>query len=169
MANYHLAQLNIAQLKAPLESPQLADFVANLERINALAEAAPGFVWRLQDEEGDATAIRPFGGEVLVNMSVWQDVQSLSDYVYKGAHTEMLKRRREWFDKVEQAHQVLWWVPAGHCPDVREAAERLAHLREHGPSAYAFSFRQAFAAPDLAESDGRNGAHGTSFRAGLAP
>lgn len=147
MANYHLAQLNIAQLKAPLDSPQLADFVANLERINALAEAAPGYVWRLQDEAGDATAIRPFGDEVLVNMSLWRDVQSLSDYVYKSAHTEMLKRRREWFDKVEQAHQVLWWVPAGHRPSVQEAAERLAHLRAHGATGHAFSFRQAFAAP----------------------
>src|SRR5690606_7968297 len=110
-----------------------------------LAEASPGYVWRLQDEAGDATAIRPFGEEVLVNLSVWVDVQSLSDYVYKSAHTEMLKRRREWFAKVEQAHMVLWWVPAGHRPGVEEAAERLAHLREHGASAHAFSFRQAFA------------------------
>ncbi len=148
MPAYHLAQLNIATLLAPLDSPQLAGFVANLERINALAEASPGFIWRLQDEAGDATAIRPFGDEVLVNMSVWRDVQSLSDYVYKGAHTEMLKRRREWFDKVEQAHQVLWWVPTGHCPDVREAAERLAHLREHGATAHAFTFRHSFVAPD---------------------
>ena len=148
MPAYHLAQLNIATLLAPLDSPQLAGFVANLERINALAEASPGFIWRLQDEAGDATAIRPFGDEVLVNMSVWRDVQSLSDYVYKGAHTEMLKRRREWFDKVEQAHMVLWWVPAGHCPDVSEAAERLAHLREHGATEHAFTFRHSFAAPD---------------------
>ncbi|WP_252275579.1 DUF3291 domain-containing protein [Pseudomonas subflava] len=148
MSRYHLAQLNIASMKAPLESPDMVDFVNNLERINALAEASPGYVWRLQDEAGDATAIRPFGDEVLVNMSVWTDVQSLSDYVYTSAHTEMLKRRREWFDKVEQAHQVLWWVPAGHRPGVAEAAERLAHLREHGATAHAFTFRRAFAAPD---------------------
>lgn len=147
MSIHHLAQLNIAAMKAPLESAEMADFVANLERINTLAEAAPGFVWRLQDEAGDATAIRPFGDEVLVNMSVWQDVQSLSDYVYKSAHTEMLKRRREWFGRIEQAHQVLWWVPSGHRPDVAEAAERLAHLREHGATAHAFTFRHAFAAP----------------------
>lgn len=153
MSRYQLAQLNIATLLAPLDSPQLADFVANLERINALAEAAPGYVWRLQDEDGDATAIRPFGDEVLVNMSVWRDVQALSDYVYKSAHTEMLKRRREWFAKVGQAHMVLWWVPAGHRPSVEEAAARLAHLHEHGPSAHAFSFRQAFAAPDAALSE----------------
>lgn len=125
----------------------MADFVANLERINALAEGSPGYVWRLQDEAGDATAIRPFGDEVLVNMSVWHDVQSLSDYVYKSAHTEMLKRRREWFERVEQAHQVLWWVPAGHRPSVVEASERLAHLREDGATAQAFTFRHAFAAP----------------------
>lgn len=147
MSAYHLAQLNIAWMKAPLESPEMADFVANLERINALAEGSPGYVWRLQDEAGDATAIRPFGDEVLVNMSLWQDVQSLSDYVYKSAHTEMLKRRREWFGRVEQAHQVLWWVPAGHRPDVVEAAERLAHLREHGATQQAFTFRHTFAAP----------------------
>lgn len=148
MSRYQLAQLNIATMKEPLESPGMADFVANLERINALAEASPGYVWRLQDEAGDATAIRPFGEEVLVNLSVWDDVQSLSDYVYKSAHTEMLKRRREWFDKVGEAHMVLWWVPAGHRPSVEEAAERLALLREQGASAQAFSFRQAFAAPD---------------------
>lgn len=147
MSAYHLAQLNIALMKAPLESPEMADFVANLERINALAEAAPGYIWRLQDEAGDATAIRPFGDDVLVNMSVWQDVQSLSDYVYKSAHAEMLKRRREWFARVEQMHQVLWWVPAGHRPSVAEAAERLAYLREHGATAQAFTFRHAFAAP----------------------
>lgn len=147
MSAYHLAQLNIAWMKAPLESPEMADFVANLERINALAEGSPGYVWRLQDEAGDATAIRPVGDEVLVNMSVWEDVQSLSDYVYKSAHTEMLKRRREWFERVEQAHQVLWWVPAGHRPSVTEAAERLAHLREHGATAQAFTFCHAFAAP----------------------
>ncbi|MDH1728087.1 DUF3291 domain-containing protein [Ectopseudomonas chengduensis] len=135
MSAYHLAQLNIAWMKTPLESPEMADFVANLERINALAEGSPGYVWRLQDEAGDATAIRPFGDEVLVNMSVWQDVQSLSDYVYKSAHTEMLKRRREWFERVEQAHQVLWWVPAGHRPSLVEAVERLAHLREYGAPA----------------------------------
>ena len=154
MSRYHLAQLNIAMLREPLESPGMADFVANLERINALAEASPGYLWRLQDEAGDATAIRPFGAEVLVNLSLWRDVQSLSDYVYKSAHSEMLKRRREWFDKAEQAHMVLWWVPAGHRPGVEEAAERLAHLREHGPSAHVFGFRQAFAAPDALVTQG---------------
>ncbi|WP_298190086.1 DUF3291 domain-containing protein [uncultured Pseudomonas sp.] len=148
MSIYQLAQLNIASMKEPLESPSMADFVANLQRINALAEASSGYVWRLQDEAGDATAFRPFGDDVLVNLSVWRDVQALSDYVYKSAHTEMLKRRQEWFSKVSAAHMVLWWVPTGHRPTVVEAAERLALLRDHGASAEAFSFRQAFAAPN---------------------
>lgn len=149
MSAYQLAQLNIANMKAPLESPSMADFVANLQRINALAEASPGYVWRLQDEAGDATALRPFGDDVLVNLSVWHDVQALSDYVYKSAHREMLKRRKEWFSKVSAAHMVLWWVPAGHQPSVAEAAERLALLHEQGASAEAFNFRQAFAPPDV--------------------
>ncbi|WP_342244453.1 DUF3291 domain-containing protein [Pseudomonas sp. OTU5201] len=149
MSNTHeLAQLNIATMKAPLDSPVLADFVANLEPVNALADRAPGFVWRLQDEEGDATAIRPFGPEVLVNLSVWRDVASLTDFVYRSAHVEMLRRRKEWFERVSIAHQVLWWVPKGHRPDVREAAQRLAQLRDTGPTPEAFTFRQTFLAPD---------------------
>ncbi|WP_332820598.1 DUF3291 domain-containing protein [Pseudomonas sp.] len=149
MSAYQLAQLNIASMKEPLESPGMADFVANLERISALAEASPGFVWRLQDEAGDATALRPFGEEVLVNLSLWRDVEALKDYAYKSAHAEMLKRRNEWFARMGEAHMVLWWVPAGHLPSVGEAAERLQLLRELGPTAQAFSFRQAFAPADM--------------------
>ncbi len=149
MSLYQLAQLNIASMLQPLESPGMADFVANLERINALAEASPGFVWRLQDEAGDATAIRPFGEEVLVNLSLWRDVEALRDYVYKSAHAEILKRRAEWFARMGEAHMVLWWVPAGHLPSVEEAAERLRLLREQGPSVQAFSFRQTFSATDM--------------------
>jgi hypothetical protein len=149
MSNTHeLAQLNIALMKTPLDSPGMADFVANLAPVNALAERSPGFVWRLQDEEGDATAIRPFGPEVLVNLSVWRDVASLTDFVYRSAHVEMLQRRKEWFERASGMHQVLWWVPKGHRPDVREAAVRLARLREHGPTPEAFTFRQTFLAPD---------------------
>ncbi|WP_044875380.1 DUF3291 domain-containing protein [Pseudomonas sp. LFM046] len=149
MSNTHeLAQLNIASMKASLDSPVMADFVANLAPINALADNAPGFVWRLQDEEGDATTIRPFGPDVLVNLSVWRDVSSLIEFVYRSAHVEMLQRRKEWFERLSGVHQVLWWVPKGHRPDVREAAERLARLREAGPTPEAFTFRQTFLAPD---------------------
>ncbi|AOY00675.1 DUF3291 domain-containing protein [Jeongeupia sp. USM3] len=155
MPTYQLAQLNIATLLAPLDSPQLAGFVAELDRINALAEAAPGFVWRLQDEAGDATAIRPFGDDVLVNMSVWDGVDALHDYVYRSDHAQIFKRRREWFDKMRDAYMVLWWVPAGHVPTSEEAAQRLAHLRQHGPTPYAFTFRDPCPPPDaVAEAAG---------------
>lgn len=149
MSNTHeLAQLNIAVMKAPLDSPAMADFVANLAPVNALADNAQGFVWRLQDEEGDATAIRPFGPEVLVNLSVWSEVASLTDFVYRSAHVEMLRRRKEWLERASGMHQVLWWVPKGHRPDVHEAAARLVQLREAGPTPAAFTFRQTFLAPD---------------------
>jgi hypothetical protein len=148
MSRYELAQLNIAIMKEPLESPTMADFVANLDRINALAEGSPGFVWRLQTDEGDATALRPLGDDTLVNLSVWKDVESLNHYVYKTAHVEIMRRRREWFDRMREAHFVLWWVPQGHRPTVLEAANKLALLRADGPTADAFSFRDAFAPPD---------------------
>lgn len=150
MSQYELAQLNIATMKEPLDSPLMTDFVANLDRINALAEQAPGFVWRLQTEEGDATALRPLGENTLVNMSVWRDVQSLNDYVYRSAHVEIVRRRKEWFERMAQAWAVLWWVPSGHRPDVAEAAERLAELRAQGPTPRAFTFKQAYPAPDEA-------------------
>lgn len=147
MSNYQIAQLNIATLKAPIDSPQLSDFVANLDRINALAEASPGFVWRLQTEEGDATGIDYFGTDRIVNMSLWDSIESLHDYVYRSAHIEIMRRKKEWFHQMGQAYMVLWWVPVGHIPSVEEAAKKLELLREHGPTAQAFTFRKAFPAP----------------------
>jgi hypothetical protein len=125
----------------------MADFVANLDRINALAEQAPGFVWRLQDSEGNATALRPFGPDTLVNMSVWASLEQLSNYVYQSAHVEIMKRRKEWFARMQDASTVLWWVPQGHRPDEHEAMQRLQTLRALGPSEKAFGFKQAFGAP----------------------
>ena len=151
MSRYHLAQLNVGIIKAPLESPVMADFVNNLDRINALAEASLGFVWRLQTEEGNATALRPTEDEnFLVNMSVWEDADSLSRFVFKSAHVEIMRRRREWFERMVEAYLVLWWVPKGHVPTVDEALAKLARLREHGPSPEAFTFRTAFPPPDAA-------------------
>lgn len=147
MSTSQLAQLNIAQLLEPLDSPRLADFVANLDRINQLAEQSPGFVWRLQDETGDATAIRPFADDVIVNMSVWQDLAALHAFAFRSAHADILRRRREWFARMADAYAVLWWVPTGHQPSLQEAAARLAHLRAHGPTEFAFTFRDAFPAP----------------------
>ena len=147
MTTHHLAQLNIARLSAPLDSPPLADFVANLDRINALAEGSPGFVWRLKDEAGDATAIRPLGDDTLINVSVWQDLASLQAFVYRSAHVEIMKRRKEWFEALTEAFVVLWWVPVGHQPTAQEAVDRLALLRRDGPTPQAFGFKSAFGPP----------------------
>lgn len=148
MADYQLAQLNIGTIKAPLDTPLMADFTNNLDRINALAEASEGFVWRLKDDSGNATDYRPLDPLTIVNMSVWQDIDSLMQYVYKSEHVAMMRRRKEWFERMETAFMVLWWVPADHEPTVAEALERLEHLRNNGESSYAFSFRKPFAAPD---------------------
>lgn len=148
MPGYQLAQLNVGIIKGPMDSPLMADFAANLARINALAEQSPGFVWRLQTEDGDATAIRPFEDKnLLVNMSVWSDLDSLSRYVYHSAHVQLMRRRREWFERMHQAFLVLWWVPMGHRPSLTEAVEKLEALRAHGPTPAAFTFRDAFAPP----------------------
>lgn len=150
MSTYHLAQLNIVKLREPLLSPSMADFVNNLDRINALAEQSSGYVWRLKDDiGGNATAIRPFGDDIIVNMSVWTDIAALREYTYKSAHTEILRRRREWFDPMPEAFMVLWWVSEGHNPTVEEAAERLAHLRQFGPTEKAFTFKENFPAPEI--------------------
>ena len=147
MSAYQLAQLTIATLLAPLDSPQLHDFTANLERINALGEASPGFVWRLKDEAGDATAFRPFGDDVIVNMSEWQDIDTLADFAYRSEHVDFFRRRREWFARMATPAQVLWWVPHGHRPTLQEAADRLAQLAPHGPGPSAFTFARRFDAP----------------------
>jgi len=142
----HLAQLNIAEAVASMESPVMADFIANTDRINALAEKHPGFVWRLKGEETDHSySIQAFENEaLLVNMSVWKDRESLFDYVYNSGHIEIFKRRKEWFHKMPKMHMVLWYVEEGHIPTVLEAKERLEHLQAQGESEYAFSFKSSY-------------------------
>jgi len=125
MSAYELAQLNIARMKVPLEAPSMADFVANLDRINALAESSPGFVWRLKTDDGNATALRPLGEETLINVSVWKDVEALNKYVYQSAHVGIMRRRKEWFERMREAYIVLWWIPRGHRPSVTEAIAKL--------------------------------------------
>ena len=146
MSAYHLAQLNIAKMKFAIDSPELADFVARLEDINALADESPGFVWRLQTEDGDATAVDYFGPDYLVNMSVWADVESLHGYVYRSAHNEVMAQRKQWFDRMLEAYTVLWWIPTGTVPTIEQADERLQKLRQNGPGAEAFTFKQIFPA-----------------------
>lgn len=148
MSRYHLAQINVARLKAPIDSPQLKDFVDNLDRINELAENSEGFVWRLKGDGNDATALRPFGDDVIVNMTVWRDADSLRNYVYNSPHTAIMKRRREWFARMAEAYYCMWWVPAGHVPTVEEAAARLEVIRVKGPTPESFNFGEAFPAPD---------------------
>jgi len=147
---YELAQLNIGVIKGPIDSPVMAEFVANLDRINALAERTPGFVWRLQTEEGNATAIRPYpeNENMAVNMSVWKDVDSLRLFVFHSEHVQIMRRRQEWFEKMTEAFLVLWWVPRGHRPGIEEAKAKLEMLRAKGSTAEAFTFRQAFPPPD---------------------
>ncbi|MEU7279587.1 DUF3291 domain-containing protein [Streptomyces sp. NPDC045431] len=142
---YELAQVNISRLKSPLDSPELKDFVDALDPVNAVADAADGFVWRLQSEGGNATDVPVFGDEwLIVNLSVWRDVDALTAFMYAGRHRELLSRRNEWFERIKEAMTALWWVEAGHRPTVEEAEKRLVHLREHGPTPHAFTLRTTF-------------------------
>jgi Domain of unknown function (DUF3291) len=146
--DYRVAQVNIGMPKAPTDSPLLADFMAALDRINALADESPGFVWRLETEDGNATAIRPFEDErLMINMSVWESIDELATFVYRSAHVDVMRRRREWFEHM-RLYMALWWVPAGHAPTTVEARERLDHLAEHGPTPFAFTFKVRFPRPD---------------------
>jgi len=142
----YLAQFNIAEALDSMDSPVMADFINNTDRINALADAQPGFVWRLKGEySDDSYSIKAFDNDLmLVNMSVWKDRQSLFDYVYNTGHVEIFKRRKEWFQKMPKMHMVLWYVEEDHIPTVDEGIERLEHLREHGESEHAFSFKSNY-------------------------
>ncbi|ARV59993.1 hypothetical protein BZZ01_16400 [Nostocales cyanobacterium HT-58-2] len=150
---YHLAQVNIATLRAPLDAPEMADFVAQIRSINAIADADPGFVWRLRSEGAeDATSIRAFDDDrILITLTVWKSVEALSNYVYRSAHAGMIRDRRHWFEKVDQPILALWWIPAGQFPTVAEAKERLEHLRSYGSTLYAFSFNKPFPCPEAVE------------------
>lgn len=150
MSNYQLAQLNIGVPNGPIESAVMADFVAQLDQINALAERSPGFVWRLKDDANNATSFRPYDDDTLMNLSVWEDPVALRNYVYRSAHSAVMKRRREWFQHMKEAYLVLWWVPNGHRPTIEEAVSRLNILRTRGPSEMAFTFGKLFAPPDAA-------------------
>jgi hypothetical protein len=154
MSAFHLAQVNIGRLRAPIDDPLMEGFRSQLDPINALADRSPGFVWRLQTEEGNATSIRPYEDErMAINMSVWESLEALQQFVYKSAHVSPLRDRQAWFEPIEGPILALWWVAAGHIPTVAEAKERLSHLAQHGPSPHAFTFRIPFPAPD-AEAGG---------------
>ena len=146
--NYHLAQINISRLIAPLDDPKIAEFVSLLEPINALADKALGFVWRLQSESGNAADIAynedPF---VIVNMSVWESIETLREFAYKSSHREVFRDRAKWFEKAVKPGYCLWWIPSGHIPTVAEGRERLEHNQKHGATPHSFWFSQPFPQP----------------------
>ena len=151
MTRYHLAQINIGRLKAPMDAPETAGFAQNLDRINALAEAQEGFVWRLTGEGNNATDIVAFDDPMMIlNMSVWTGPEALAAYVYRTGHRDVMRRRAEWFEKME-LFMCLWWVPVGHRPTPAEGIARLETLRQRGPTREAFTFREPFPAPDEAQ------------------
>ena len=155
MTRFHLAQVNIGRFVAPIDDPVMEGFRSQLDPVNALADGTPGFVWRLQTEEGNATAIRPvdYDDRMAINMSVWESLEALQKYVYQTAHVVPLRDRKRWFEPIEGPILALWWVPAGHLPTVAEAMERLAHLKRYGPTAHAFTFRTPFPAPDAESTE----------------
>jgi heme-degrading monooxygenase HmoA len=151
MSGYHLAQLNIATPAVPVDGPVFAEFMALLPEVNALAEHSPGFVWRLTAEDShDATSLRPYGPDIMVNMSVWESVEALREFTYRSAHLEPMRRRREWFTAPDGPYLVLWWVSAGHRPGFDEAKARLDLLIAGGPGPAAFTLRETYPAPDAA-------------------
>jgi hypothetical protein len=146
--NYHLAQINIGRLIAPIDDPKIAEFVAQLAPINAIADRAPGFVWRLQSESGNATDIAYNDDpSIMVNMSVWESLETLRDYAYRSDHMKVFRDRAKWFVKMDKPHYCLWWVPDGNIPTVAEGRERLEHYQTHGATPYSFWFSQEFPQP----------------------
>jgi len=154
MPTFHIAQVNIGRVKAPIDDPIMAGFVSQLDAINALADRSPGFVWRLQTDSGNATYFRPYPEDdrILMNMSVWESIEALRDYVYRGAHAEVMRQRRNWFELFSGVYVALWWVPAGHRPGIDEARKRLEHLDAHGPTQFAFTFARTFPPDELFQS-----------------
>lgn len=151
---YHLAEINVAKAKAEMDDPLMHGFVSRLDEINALAEASSGFVWRLKDDGGDATALRYFDDPlIIVNMSVWEDVESLKHYTYGTMHVEVFKQRKAWFELFGRPHFVMWWIPAGHIPTVVEAQAKLEYIHLQGPGPEAFNFSKIYGPPQAEAAD----------------
>jgi hypothetical protein len=148
MAGYEIAQLNVGRAVGPIDGAAMADFVARLDEINALAEASPGFVWRLKGDNNNATELLYTPDPLfIVNLSVWCSIDELHAFTYASTHKELFRRRFEWFERRETPNTVLWWQPAGTIPDVRDALGRLQRLSTNGPAPDAFTFKQRFPPP----------------------
>jgi hypothetical protein len=146
---YHIAEINIAKMKGvDINDPIMKEFMENLDRVNEIAESSEGFVWRLKDESNNATNLNPYDDEqILINVSVWESIEQLENFMYKTFHSDFLKRRKEWFLAYGTAHTAMWWVSAGHLPSLQEAVDKLEYLQKHGASLESFDFRNKFAAP----------------------
>lgn len=146
---FHLAEINIAKMKGVnINDPMMKEFVDNLNVVNQIAERSKGFIWRLKDENNNATSLNPYDDEqIIINVSVWESIETLEEFMYKTFHAEFLKRRKEWFTTYGTAHTAMWWIPAGHIPTLEEAVEKLDHLQKNGASIHSFDFRNKFAAP----------------------
>jgi len=148
MPQYHLANFNIARMIAPLDGSEMQGFVDELDRINQLADESPGFVWRLQEENGSAIEVRPYEDPmILINMSVWETVEALREFTYRSDHREVFRQRRKWFVPMKAPHLVLWWIPVETYPSPEEGKQRLEMLRRDGPTAEAFDFGKPFPSP----------------------
>ncbi len=147
--NYNIAEINIARMKGvDINDPIMKEFVENLDAVNQIAESSEGFIWRLKDDNNNATSLNPYDDEqVIINVSVWESIETLENFMYKTFHSEFLKRRKEWFVAYGTAHTAMWWVTAGHTPTLQEAVDKLDHLQKNGASADSFDFRNKFAAP----------------------
>jgi len=148
LMGFQIAQINVGRLVASLDDPRIADFLAQLAPVNALADEAPGFVWRLQSSSGNATDVAYSDDpRMIVNMSVWESLAALREYTYAAPHMKVFRERARWFEKLDKPHYCLWWVPAGHVPGVDEGRQRLEHYQRHGATPFAFWFSQCFPAP----------------------
>jgi hypothetical protein len=145
---YNLAQVNIAKRLAPMDDPIMQDFINNVERINAIADEAEGFIWRMQDEDKDLGAEIFKDDTLLINMSVWNDLECLFDYTYKSGHIEVFKRKKEWFSKMKMVHMAFWYIPEGYEPTFQDAKSRLDYLNKYGDTPYAFTFKSKFSPKD---------------------
>ncbi|TRX34043.1 DUF3291 domain-containing protein [Flavobacterium sp. ZT3R18] len=149
MTEYQLAEINIARMKGvAINDPIMKEFVDNLDKVNEIAEQSEGFVWRLKDEDNNATNLNPYNDEqIIVNISVWDSIESLEHYMYKTFHSEFLKRRKEWFQSFGQVSTAMWWVKKGEIPDINQAMEKLDYLQKNGVSEIVFNFKQKYPKP----------------------
>ena len=149
MAKYQLAQINIGRIKgAGIDDPIMKEFVDNLDAINRLAETSAGFIWRLKSDDNNATSFNPYNDEqVIINISVWENIESLENYVFKTLHADFLRRRKEWFQKFGKVTTAMWWIREGEFPSVEEAVDKLARLQQEGPTSSIFDFKSKFPPP----------------------